>query len=99
MGRCPNTTSTPSQWSSDSTWVTLWGGTGLCVAQQGNPPDMLPNDTRWVTPVSPRQALLTWVKKYPQHMHIRQDVPYVEAMKGALSSRFCFVPRGKSAWS
>ncbi|CAK9052854.1 3-xylosyltransferase (Protein XYLOGALACTURONAN DEFICIENT 1) [Durusdinium trenchii] len=32
-------------------------------------------------------------------LHIRQDVPYMEAARGALSSKFCFVPRGKSAWS
>eukprot|EP00746_Dinoflagellata_sp_MGD_P131008 gnl/MRDRNA2_/MRDRNA2_64838_c0_seq1.p1 gnl/MRDRNA2_/MRDRNA2_64838_c0~~gnl/MRDRNA2_/MRDRNA2_64838_c0_seq1.p1 ORF type:complete len:186 (+),score=17.13 gnl/MRDRNA2_/MRDRNA2_64838_c0_seq1:27-584(+) len=30
---------------------------------------------------------------------IRQDVPYAEAMRGSFSSKFCFIPRGKSAWS
>ncbi|CAD7936752.1 unnamed protein product [Amoebophrya sp. A25] len=49
--------------------------------------------------VSPRQALLRWAKRYPAEMHIRQDVPYSEALRGSISSRFCFVPRGKSAWS
>ena len=48
---------------------------------------------------SPRQALLRWARKYPDEMHIRQDVPYSEAMRGAINSRFCFIPRGKSAWS
>ncbi|CAD7949945.1 unnamed protein product [Amoebophrya sp. A120] len=48
---------------------------------------------------SPRQALLRWAKRYPSEMHIRQDVPYSEALRGSISSRFCFVPRGKSAWS
>merc|ERR1712178_84304 len=39
-----------------------------------------------------------WAKDYTD-MHIMQDVPYTEALKGAIDSRFCFVPRGKSAWS
>eukprot|EP00392_Amoebophrya_sp_AT5.2_P015445 g15651.t1 len=49
--------------------------------------------------LSPRQGLLRWAKRYPNEMHIRQDVPYSEALRGSISSRFCFVPRGKSAWS
>jgi hypothetical protein len=32
-------------------------------------------------------------------LNIEQDVPYMEALLGALKSKFCFVPRGKSAWS
>ncbi len=35
----------------------------------------------------------------PVQSHAEQDVPYQEALIGAVSSRFCFVPRGKSAWS
>lgn len=46
---------------------------------------------------SPRGQLLS-MAGVPD-LHIRQDVPYAEATTGALSSRFCFVPRGKSAWS
>lgn len=42
--------------------------------------------------------MLKWAAVYPD-MHIRQDVPYTEALRGSVSSRFCFVPRGKSAWS
>jgi len=48
--------------------------------------------------LSPRQELLKWAKEYTD-MHIMQDVPYTEALKGSVNSRFCFVPRGKSAWS
>eukprot|EP00933_Yihiella_yeosuensis_P059733 TRINITY_DN6134_c4_g1_i1.p1 TRINITY_DN6134_c4_g1~~TRINITY_DN6134_c4_g1_i1.p1 ORF type:complete len:524 (-),score=76.10 TRINITY_DN6134_c4_g1_i1:127-1698(-) len=46
---------------------------------------------------SPRGALLA-MKDEPD-LHIRQDVPYAEATHGSLNSLFCFVPRGKSAWS
>jgi len=46
---------------------------------------------------SPRDQLLRMANE--PDLHIRQDVPYMEAARGALSSRFCFVPRGKSAWS
>ncbi|CAE7201850.1 unnamed protein product [Symbiodinium natans] len=46
---------------------------------------------------SPREQLLELAHEHD--LHIRQDVPYREATQGALSSRFCFVPRGKSAWS
>ncbi|CAE7932439.1 unnamed protein product [Symbiodinium necroappetens] len=46
---------------------------------------------------SPRELLLEMANE--PDLHIRQDVPYREATEGALSSRFCFVPRGKSAWS
>jgi len=50
------------------------------------------------TAESPRQRLLKWAAVH-EDMHIRQDVPYREALIGSISSRFCFVPRGKSAWS
>lgn len=50
------------------------------------------------TAESPRQRLLKWAAKYPD-MHIRQDVPYSEALKGSINSKFCFIPRGKSGWS
>ncbi|CAK0870545.1 unnamed protein product [Prorocentrum cordatum] len=50
------------------------------------------------TAESPRQRLLKWAARFPD-MHIRQDVPYAEALEGSVNSRFCFVPRGKSAWS
>eukprot|EP00928_Gymnodinium_smaydae_P014308 TRINITY_DN15218_c0_g1_i3.p1 TRINITY_DN15218_c0_g1~~TRINITY_DN15218_c0_g1_i3.p1 ORF type:complete len:517 (-),score=80.81 TRINITY_DN15218_c0_g1_i3:131-1681(-) len=46
---------------------------------------------------SPRRQLLN-LASVPD-LHIRQDVPYAEASRGALTARFCFVPRGKSAWS
>lgn len=46
---------------------------------------------------SPRAQVLAMAGE--ADLHIRQDVPYQEAAVGALSSRFCFVPRGKSAWS
>lgn len=46
---------------------------------------------------SPRDELLRMANE--PDLHIRQDVPYMEAARGALSSKFCFVPRGKSAWS
>lgn len=34
-----------------------------------------------------------------QDMHVDVDVPYIESFLGLTSSIFCFVPRGKSAWS
>ncbi|CAE8644132.1 unnamed protein product, partial [Polarella glacialis] len=46
---------------------------------------------------SPRGQLLAMAKE--PDLHIRQDVPYIEAATGSMTSRFCFVPRGKSAWS
>lgn len=46
---------------------------------------------------SPRGSILAMSKE--PDLHIRQDVPYAEAALGALNSRFCLVPRGKSAWS
>jgi hypothetical protein len=49
---------------------------------------------------SPRQQLLQWAEKYPDLMHIRQeDASHQVAMQGSVTSKFCFVPRGKSAWS
>lgn len=32
-------------------------------------------------------------------MHVDVDVPYIESFVGLSNSVFCFVPRGKSAWS
>merc|ERR1712187_80094 len=32
-------------------------------------------------------------------MHVDVDVPYIESFMGLTNSLFCFVPRGKSAWS
>lgn len=58
---------------------------------------------------SPRKAILRWaadgggekdrrdLESY--ELFVKQDVPYVEALRGSTSSRFCLVPRGKSAWS
>merc|ERR1719282_1077757 len=34
-----------------------------------------------------------------EDMHVTVDVPYSESFLGLVSSVFCFVPRGKSAWS
>lgn len=47
--------------------------------------------------MSPRESLLRMANM--SELHIRQDVPFIEALKGAGLSHFCFVPRGKSAWS
>eukprot|EP00929_Paragymnodinium_shiwhaense_P033992 TRINITY_DN18551_c0_g1_i4.p1 TRINITY_DN18551_c0_g1~~TRINITY_DN18551_c0_g1_i4.p1 ORF type:complete len:570 (+),score=73.56 TRINITY_DN18551_c0_g1_i4:298-2007(+) len=58
---------------------------------------------------SPRKSILRWASAEggekdrreleSEELFIKQDVPYIEALKGSTSSRFCLVPRGKSAWS
>jgi len=58
---------------------------------------------------SPRKAILRWASDAgnekdrreleSEELFIKQDVPYMEAFRGSISSRFCLVPRGKSAWS
>lgn len=58
---------------------------------------------------SPRKAILRWagtggedkdrLELESDELFIKQDVPYSEAYQGSVSSRFCLVPRGKSAWS
>lgn len=58
---------------------------------------------------SPRKAILRWAgseggekdrrELESDELFIKQDVPYSEAYHGSISSRFCLVPRGKSAWS
>ncbi|CAE7947509.1 rib-1 [Symbiodinium sp. KB8] len=45
-----------------------------------------------------RSVLLALKEKEPL-FHVDVDVPYVESFIGLTSSLFCFVPRGKSAWS
>jgi hypothetical protein len=45
-----------------------------------------------------RSVLLAMRGKEPD-MHVDVDVPYIESFIGLTSSIFCFVPRGKSAWS
>lgn len=45
-----------------------------------------------------RSVLLALKEKEPL-FHVDVDVPYVESFMGLTSSLFCFVPRGKSAWS
>jgi len=61
---------------------------------------------------SPRKAILRWAdassegggekdrrELESEELFVKQDVPYVEALRGSTSARFCLVPRGKSAWS
>jgi len=60
---------------------------------------------------SPRKAILRWAaadggsgekdrrELESEELFVKQDVPYIEALQGSTSSRFCLVPRGKSAWS
>lgn len=47
--------------------------------------------------VSPREALLQLASN--PRLHIRQDVPFSDALSGSGRSNFCFIPRGKSGWS
>merc|ERR1719284_1287145 len=49
-------------------------------------------------PLNVRSVLLA-MKGREQDMHVDVDVPYMESFKGLTNSIFCFVPRGKSAWS
>merc|ERR1712085_238894 len=59
---------------------------------------------------SPRTAILRWAgttadgeKEHRElesgELFVKQDAPYSEAYQGSVSSKFCLVPRGKSAWS
>eukprot|EP00405_Crypthecodinium_cohnii_P041366 CAMPEP_0206563504 /NCGR_PEP_ID=MMETSP0325_2-20121206/22888_1 /ASSEMBLY_ACC=CAM_ASM_000347 /TAXON_ID=2866 /ORGANISM="Crypthecodinium cohnii, Strain Seligo" /LENGTH=693 /DNA_ID=CAMNT_0054065927 /DNA_START=17 /DNA_END=2098 /DNA_ORIENTATION=+ len=48
-------------------------------------------------PLNVRSVLLAM--KEEADMHVDVDVPYKESFLGLTSSQFCFVPRGKSAWS
>ena len=41
--------------------------------------------------LSPRQGLLRWAKRYPNEMHIRQDVPYSEALRGTYGSSWVLI--------
>lgn len=49
-------------------------------------------------PLNVRSVLLAMRGREPD-MHVDVDVPYIESFAGLTSSVFCFVPRGKSAWS
>jgi len=49
-------------------------------------------------PLNVRSVLLAMKDREPD-MHVDVDVPYIESFVGLTSSTFCFVPRGKSAWS
>eukprot|EP00811_Abedinium_folium_P024141 NODE_3388_length_2045_cov_5.776330.p1 GENE.NODE_3388_length_2045_cov_5.776330~~NODE_3388_length_2045_cov_5.776330.p1 ORF type:complete len:668 (+),score=111.25 NODE_3388_length_2045_cov_5.776330:131-2005(+) len=49
-------------------------------------------------PLNVRSVLLAMRDSVPD-MHIDVDVPYSESFAGLINSIFCFVPRGKSAWS
>jgi len=49
-------------------------------------------------PQNVRSVLLAMRGREPD-MHVDVDVPYIESFMGLTSSVFCFVPRGKSAWS
>merc|ERR1712194_651471 len=59
---------------------------------------MNPKDCQNATcPWNVRAGLLE-MKDEPD-MHVDVDVPYIESFMGLTGSIFCFVPRGKSAWS
>lgn len=58
------------------------------------PPEQCQNSS---CPLNVRSVLLA--KKGDEMLHVDVDVPYVESFMGLTSSLFCFVPRGKSAWS
>ena len=58
------------------------------------PPEQCQNSS---CPLNVRSVLLA--KKGDEMLHVDVDVPYVESFLGLTSSLFCFVPRGKSAWS
>ncbi|CAE8647692.1 unnamed protein product [Polarella glacialis] len=45
------------------------------------------------------RSVLLALKGNDSEMHVDVDVPYMESFLGLTSSLFCFVPRGKSAWS
>ncbi|CAE7377835.1 rib-1 [Symbiodinium natans] len=45
------------------------------------------------------RSVLLALKETEPLFHVDVDVPYVESFLGLTSSLFCFVPRGKSAWS
>lgn len=49
-------------------------------------------------PLNVRSVLLAMRGVEPD-MHVDVDVPYIESFLGLTQSVFCFVPRGKSAWS
>jgi len=49
-------------------------------------------------PLNVRSVLLAMRGREPD-MHVDVDVPYIESFVGLTNSVFCFVPRGKSAWS
>lgn len=49
-------------------------------------------------PLAVRSVLLALGETEPD-MHVDVDVPYIESFLGLTNSIFCFVPRGKSAWS
>merc|ERR1711907_862196 len=49
-------------------------------------------------PLNVRSVLLA-LKETEADMHVDVDVPYIESFMGLTQSVFCFVPRGKSAWS
>lgn len=59
---------------------------------------MRPEDCKDAScPLNVRSVLLA-LSDEPD-MHVDVDVPYIESFLGLTSSVFCFVPRGKSAWS
>eukprot|EP00913_Durusdinium_trenchii_P003609 g3339.t1 len=58
------------------------------------PPEECQNSS---CPLNVRSVLLA--RKGEEMLHVDVDVPYMESFLGLTSSLFCFVPRGKSAWS
>mmetsp|Transcript_17943 Transcript_17943/g.40450 ORF Transcript_17943/g.40450 Transcript_17943/m.40450 type:complete len:625 (+) Transcript_17943:21-1895(+) len=59
------------------------------------PAESCPNSS---CPLNVRSVLLS-LKDTEPLLHVDVDVPYVESFIGLTTSVFCFVPRGKSAWS
>merc|ERR1712194_723481 len=59
---------------------------------------MKPEDCQNATCPWNVRSVLLGMKDEPD-MHVDVDVPYVESFMGLTGSIFCFVPRGKSAWS
>jgi len=60
---------------------------------------MAPEDCADATCKLNVRSVLLAMKGKELDMHVDVDVPYLESFLGLTSSVFCFVPRGKSAWS
>merc|ERR1712124_169376 len=45
------------------------------------------------------RSVLLAMRGKERDMHVDVDVPYMESFLGLTNAVFCFVPRGKSAWS